>query len=109
MKVELLRCRKRGDKKRAARVIRILLVAHLGHDRLPTSNRRVWGEPGRGRVLLSYCGDVLKAGDAILLLSLLFRPGCGGHERASDHGWYESCEALRPPGRHLHFFFFELR
>lgn len=55
MKVELLRCLKRGNrnKKQAVRVIGILCVAHLGHYKLPISNRWLGSETGREKILLT--------------------------------------------------------
>lgn len=55
MKVELLRCLKRGNrnKKQAVRVTGILRVAHLGQYKLPTSNRWLGSETRREKKLLT--------------------------------------------------------
>ena len=69
MKVELLRCLKRGNrnKKQAVRVIGVLRMAHLGHYKLPTSNRWLGSKMGREKILLT--DNVVKVSDAILVSS----------------------------------------
>lgn len=69
MKVELLRCLKGGNRneKQAVRVIGVLRVAHLGHYKLPTSNRWLGSKMGREKMLLT--DNVVKVSDAILVSS----------------------------------------